>query len=109
MTIWGLLLLINSGGPILGSAYYGSKLGGLTGAIIGLTLGLLIGVTNYFLLRAIGRKATQWCLRRREAKLPMRGQKIMEGFLQLLFWVWAFASIILGQFMVQWLVKLNHS
>ena len=97
---------MNVATPIIGTIYWGAKLGGGLGALVGAMLGIGIGAGNLFGLLAVRRA----CLRRLAGcDQQKRLKHLRTRLLYFLIGSWMFISGLLGIFMTQQVLHLLGS
>jgi len=103
MTLFGLLILMSAGVPIMISLLK-AKSAGTFALLIGLVIGSLIGISCSWLLHIAGKYAGEW-LRLRQERCSSKTE-LAYGLLYLIAFVWVVVSGILSFYFAELGIRL---
>ena len=101
-----LLLFMGATIPVIGAPWWAAKVGGVKGALLGLTVGLIIGLGNYYGIKTAGKRCLRWVTRCKEQQHSMKWPNRLLRFLMLTLFFWIIISELLGFYITQLVVKL---
>jgi len=104
---WFLLIALGFVTPVFNTIYFGWKAGCGVGALIGLGVGLIIGISNYYGIRAAGKGLRRWVVRCKEQQRSMAWPNRFSGLLVSTVFVWVIVSGVFGGLITQSVVQMT--
>ena len=81
-------------------------MGGVFGSLIGLAVGLVTAVGNYYGIRAVHKGYCRWAARYKEQQRSIKRHGCIYGLLVMAVYLWMVISSLLGFFIIKSIVRL---
>lgn len=101
-----LLLFMGATIPAISALCWGAKVGGMEGAVLGLSVGLIISVGNYYGIKVSGKSCFRWVARCKEQQRSMDWPNRLLRLTMLTFFFWIIISELLGFYITQLVINL---